>query len=91
MSRSTKKLLGPGPKFKDWGALADKLMLAFPKCKTKDGHLNVEKLTAVLETSKEGIYRWLREGKLPPKRALSLAKKSKGRVTFDELLPFVSF
>lgn len=66
------------------------LARAFPEHRTKDYDVfNVEWLATKLEMTEEGIYKWLREDRLPLKRARQIVKIRGCRISLDDLMPYV--
>lgn len=54
-----------------------------------EGRLNVRSLASNLNFSRQHLYRRFSEDRLTPKQAKSLIEASKGRLTQDDLNPFV--
>ena len=46
-------------------------------------------LAPALGVSFQYVYRWIADGRIPPKYVNPILEASEGRVTLDELLPFV--
>lgn len=56
----------------------------------KDGPGSIRKtLAPALGISYQYVYRWIEADKVPPKFVLKLVEVADGRVTKDELIPFV--
>jgi predicted DNA-binding transcriptional regulator AlpA len=64
---------------------------ALPEHRTAThGILDVVRLAEQLDVTDEAIYRWLRAGELPFKRAAQIVKIKGCRITLEDILPFVS-
>lgn len=63
---------------------------AFPEHRTKDYDVfNVEWLATKLEMTEEGIYKWLRDDRIPLKRARQIVKIRGCRIELEDLMPYV--
>ncbi len=78
------------PKRESWGPLGDLLLKCCPPNKRGETSINV--LSPALNVSRHSIYKWLRQGKIPPSRALQLvdlAATHRADVTLAQFSPFV--
>lgn len=66
------------------------LTKAFPKRRTQSyAVLDVAWLARKLKVTDEGVYTWLRENKLPYKRALAITEIDECNIDIKKLMPFV--
>lgn len=72
---------------KDLGPLQDLLLRVCPP--DRDGAISVPILSRHLEMSPWGVYKWIRNAKIPGNKVTRLVELSAGRVRLDELLPYV--
>ena len=86
----------PLSKRNTFGELYALLERIFPKHRSsRDGVLDIPQLAEELEMTPEGVYKWLRADKLPPKKARKLVEmanaglKEKDHVT--DLNDFLTF
>jgi hypothetical protein len=61
----------------------------FPDHRGRMNRLDVRSLGLTLGYSYERIYIWMRRGKLSAKNAKVIVDKSDGRISLEQLLPFV--
>lgn len=72
----------------DLGPLHDLLLKACPRSNSSSGSIPAT-LAPALGVSYQYIYRWIAEGRVPPKFVKKIVEVSDGRVTVEELVPFV--
>lgn len=72
------------------GELHILLARAFPKRRTQSyAVLDVAWLAKKLKVTDEGVYTWLRENKLPYKRAQAICEIEECTIDIKKLMPFV--
>lgn len=75
---------------KPMGKLHVLLANSFPTKRTAAySVLNIEWLAEKLGMSEEGVYKWLREDRIPFKRAKQIAKMRECTAEFEDFLPFI--
>lgn len=72
----------------DLGPLHKILLKACPAGKNSPGSIKTT-LAPALGVSHQYVYRWIEEGRVPSKFAKPLVEVGAGRVTLEELLPYV--
>ena len=74
-------------RLKELGPFQDLLL----KCCPPDdkGRQSIPILARALDMTSCGVYKWVSEGHLPPKRVFELIQLSEGRVSWEEFLPYV--
>jgi len=79
-----------------FGELHTRLKTAFPELRTaRDNVFDVAAFAALVNMTKEGVYKWLRADSLPARRALQIVEiANKGRrkpvCSLEDFLPFIS-
>lgn len=71
------------------GKLWDLLYNKFPDHRTVQGILDVRRLATDIGRSHTALYRVVNKNQLNPPQAVALIKLSAGRLTHEELKPFV--
>lgn len=71
------------------GKLWDLLFAKFPEHRTVQGILDVRRLAADIGRSHTALYRVVNKNQLNPPQAVALIELSKGRLTHEDLKPFV--
>lgn len=74
-------------KYRDLGPLHDLLVRACPP--DAAGHQSIPILAAALGISAQGVYTMIHKNKVVPEKAVRIAQLSAGRVTLDDLSPYV--
>lgn len=69
------------------GPLHDLMLDACPP--DDQGRRSIPVLAAMLGISNEGVYRYIRQGRLPARRAKQISDLSEGRVSFEDFLPYL--
>lgn len=72
----------------DLGPLHNLLLRACPRKDSAQGSIPAT-LAPALGISYQYIYRWISDGRVPAKYVTKILDASEGRVTMDELIPFV--
>jgi len=72
----------------DLGPLHQILLKACPPAKNGPGSIQTT-LAPALKVTHQYVYRWIEEGRVPPKFVSKIVDASNGRVTVEELIPFV--
>lgn len=71
----------------DLGPLHSLLLLACPP--DEKGKRSIPVLARALGISNEGIYKWIRQERMPSKRARQIVEMSGGRASIDDFFPFI--
>lgn len=74
-------------RFKDAGPLHDLLIQACPP--TKDGSQSIPLLAERLKMTPQGVYKWITNGRVPPRQAVRVVQLSRGRVSLDDFTPYI--
>lgn len=72
----------------DLGKLHSLLLKACPKKGSSPGSIPAT-LAPALGVSYQYVYRWVSEGRVPAKFVKKIVEVSEGRVSVDDLVPFV--
>ena len=72
---------------KPLGPLHDLLLLACPA--DADGFKSIPILASRLNMTAYGVYKWIKNGKLPPEQATRIVALGEGRVKLEEFHVFV--
>jgi hypothetical protein len=78
-----------GKKLWGEGTLYALLYDALPDYRTVRGALDVRKLAEKLGKSHEGVYKWLRTDRIPPRAASIIIELSGGRITNGKMIKFI--
>lgn len=70
-------------------ALLKKVFLADFPAKIEPKELSVKDLSIFLEVTNQDLYRWLRNNRIPSKRAKLFIDKSKEKIKSKDLIPFI--
>ncbi len=62
---------------------------AFPEHRTRQDLLDVPRLAEAIELNKESVYKWLRSGRVSVAGAMKLIELSAGKITKEQMFPFV--
>lgn len=74
-------------KYKDLGPLHDLLLLACPP--DDQGDRSIPILARHLEMSSWGVFKWIKNNKLPPRQAVKVVELSQGRVKLEDFTPYI--
>ena len=69
--------------------LYGKLCEGLPTVKYGDGKLNIPKLSGLLGVSRQAVYYWISQDRIPIKRALQLTQIEGSDLLFEDLIEFV--
>lgn len=69
------------------GAIQTILLEACPE--NSEGFKSIPLLASALNLSRQAVYAWIEKDCIPASRAKSLVKLSNGKVTMEQLVPFV--
>lgn len=83
--QNKKQYLRPGSLGKLYEFLEDNL----PNHRARDRHLSVAKLAASIGVSKQYIYKWFENERVPAKYGSKLIEISGGSITLEKLAPFI--
>lgn len=72
----------------DLGPLHKILLAACPEGEDSPGSIKTT-LAPALGVSHQYVYRWIEENRVPPKFVTKIVEAGAGRVTVEELIPFV--
>lgn len=72
---------------KDLGPLHRLLLEACPP--NEDGDRSITILAKALGMSSWGIFKWIRNGRIPPRQAANVVDVSQGKVTLHQFDPFI--
>lgn len=72
---------------KPLGPMHELLLEACPP--DADGFKSIPILAARLDMTAYGVYKWIKNGKLPPEAAVKIVGMSDGRVTLEDFHKFV--
>ena len=72
----------------DLGPLQQILLKACPAGENCGGSIKTT-LAPALGVSHQYVYRWIEEGRVPPKFVKKIVDLAEGRVSVEELLPYV--
>jgi hypothetical protein len=86
------ELLGPVTdkkvrKYKELGPLHDLLLKACPP--NEHGERSIPILAKYLDMSSWGVFKWIKNNKLPPRQAMKIVELSEGKVTIDQFSPYI--
>lgn len=74
-------------RFKEAGPLHDLLIQACPP--SRDGSQSIPLLAEKLKMTPQGIYKWIQNGRVPPRQAVRVVQLSRGKVTLDDFTPYI--
>ncbi len=74
-------------RYKNLGPLHDLLLKACPP--DEHGDVSIPRLAKLLDMSSWGIYKWIRQGSLPPSQVVRIVDVSQGRVSINDFSPFL--
>lgn len=75
-------------RYADLGPLQELLVRACPADK-KTGVKSVPNLARKMKLSPWAVYKWVKAGRIPPRRATQIVELAEGRVTLGDFSPFV--
>ena len=78
--------MGAKRRHRELGPLHDLLLEA---CPPRNGFKSIPLLAEELELSREALFKWIRNGKLPPRHVPRIIEIADGRISKESLEPFV--
>lgn len=74
---------------KSQGPLYELLDSKLLRLRTKQGFLDTNELAGIVGTTRQYVYKRFAQCVVPPKWVVPLIEASRGRLTLEEILPFV--
>jgi hypothetical protein len=74
-------------KYKELGELHNLLLRACPP--DDNGNRSIPVLAKHLEMSSWGVFKWIKNNRLPPRQAAKIVELSHGEVTLNDFIPYI--